>query len=149
MQDNVYPDTLRVDIGKSEYNVMYDVMLPIACQLLEKHWEFYPFGAAVDKDGKVLLKLSESIPERPDPETVARDLQNALKSDYDKREFRACAVCVNVTMIPPQREKRSDALQFTFDARDGKAVDLFVPYIVDNSRQIAFDRAIMSNCDPK
>lgn len=72
-----------------------------AKQMIQKHGEFYPFGAVITSGGQLTAVGAHTGEEPPDTVALLLLLWRTLQSQYQKREIVACAVAADVN-IPAQ-----------------------------------------------
>jgi hypothetical protein len=147
-------DLKKLDVGRSEYNVLLDGIFPVAQKLLLEHGEFYPFAGALSQEGKVLLKTTESDEEHPDPGRLHNELLATLRRDSPRKNFVAFVICVNVNIASSQQPEdvygEGDAIQFSFETANGEAIDLFLPYASPEDQSgLSYGRPILSKPNDK
>jgi hypothetical protein len=102
--------------------------IEFAKKMLQKHGEFYPFGASMGADGKITMDGAATGEEKP----PSQELLDLLTRSYAKRanngELRAAAVCAAVRVPPPGSAATADAIQVGLEHSNGEAVMVFLPY---------------------
>ena len=84
MQDDRPADRRQLDD-------LLEALLPFAHGLLDKHGEFFPFGAAMGRDGKVAMLAGDTGSEHPASNEVIDVIRRAMKSK--REEYLAVGVC--------------------------------------------------------
>ena len=56
--------------ARQDYNALLEMLMPFAEQMLKKHGEFFPFGAAVNTTGELLAAAGYDGTETPPSEDV-------------------------------------------------------------------------------
>jgi hypothetical protein len=103
-------------------------MLPFAEQMLEKDGTFHPF-AAVLVDTGTTEPITDVPDDRPDPSELLAHLRDAIRARSVQNDLRACALCADVKVVPPDREDTVDAVRVVLEhVADDEAVAVFRPY---------------------
>ena len=119
MQDDRPPDRRQLDD-------ILDALLPFAHQLLEKHGEFFPFGAAMGHDGKVSMLAGDTGTEHPPSDEVMALIREAMRRDRDK--YVAVGLCYDVGVRTSADAPPTDAICVSLEHEGGMAVDVVEPY---------------------
>jgi hypothetical protein len=114
--------------NEKEYNSLLDALLPFAEQMLNKHGEFLPFAAVVGADGAVALVAGDIGQEQPKSTELVEFLFAALRKQTAEQGCTAAGVCVDVKVLDPRSQQKTDAVHFVFEHRSGEALDVFFPY---------------------
>jgi len=67
--------------AKADFNALLESLMPFAEEMLKKHGEFFPFGAAVSTAGEVSGHATYDGNETPSPEEVIAGLVQAFQAD--------------------------------------------------------------------
>jgi hypothetical protein len=113
---------------RQDYAQLLNALLPFAQQMLEKHGEFHPFGAAMMANGEIVAAAGYDGTEHPSPEQIVSLLIDGFRSDAGKGKIRAAGLCVNASIQAIGNKKRSDAVQVSLDHSVGESMDLYLPY---------------------
>jgi hypothetical protein len=119
MQDRRPPDRRQLDD-------VLDALLPFAHQLLDKHGEFFPFGAAMGRDGKVSMVAGDTGTEHPPSDEVMELIREAMRRDRDK--YVAVGLCYDVRVRTSADAPLTDAICVSLEHEGGMAVDVVEPY---------------------
>ena len=119
MKDDRPPDRRQLDD-------LLEALLPFAHGLLDKHGEFFPFGAAMGRDGKVSMVAGDTGTEHPPSDEVMELIREALRRDRDK--YVAVGLCYDVRVRTSPDAPPTDAVCVSLEHRDGMAVDVVEPY---------------------
>ena len=119
MQDDRPPDRRQLDD-------LLDAMLPFAHQMLDKHGEFYPFGAAMRRDGTVNMVAGDAGSEHPPSDQMMDLLRRRMRSK--QQEYLAVGLCYDVRVRARAEGETTDAICVSLEHREGRAVDVFEPY---------------------
>jgi len=108
---------------------LLNALLPFAKQMLEKHGEFYPFSATMQRDGAIRLVngvIGDS--EHPRPTEIIAFLEAAFKKQPEQGEIKAAGICYDVRVIPPGKQDKTDAILASLEHIEGQAVSVYLPY---------------------
>ena len=101
--------------------MLLNLSLPFAQEMLDKHGEFFPYGAAVAASGdSKLVAGNPGEGEQPTSSGVLAQLVNGLRSQRDS--LRATAV------VSAVRTPDSDAVRVELEHREGLAMAVLLPY---------------------
>lgn len=118
------PDDRPLD--RRQLDDVLDALLPFAHSLLEKHGEFFPFGAATGREGKVSMVAADTGTEHPPSDEVMELIRTAMRRDSDK--YVAVGLCSDVRVRTSPDAPPTDAICVSLEHRDGMAVDVVEPY---------------------
>ena len=113
-------------LDRRQIDDVLDALLPFAHQLLDKHGEFFPFGAAMGRDGKIGMVAGDTGTEHPPSDEVMELIREAMRRDRDK--YVAVGLCYDVRVRTSAAAAPSDAICVSLEHRDGMAVDVVEPY---------------------
>ena len=112
-----------------DFETLLNELLPFAQQTLDKQGGFYPFGAAMDRDGKVNYVMAQPDDnENPAPQDVIDLLVDGFRDRVPKDGLKAIGICFDGRVVPPRESTKSDAISFRFEHMSGEAVRVFLPY---------------------
>ena len=114
--------------ARQDYDQLLNALLPFAQQMLEKHGEFHPFGAAMMAGGEIVAAAGYDGTEHPSPEQIVSLLIDGFKADAGKGKIRAAGICINASIQAIDSKKRLDAVQVSLDHTVGEPMDLYLPY---------------------
>jgi hypothetical protein len=118
-------------------NQLLNACLPFARQMIEKHGEFFPFGASLEPDGAVNMVAAGTHEQVPASQQLIEELTGAFRTRAQRSEIRAAAICANIEMKTPER--RSDAIQVTIEHVGADPVRVFMSYRNAPSSGYEFD----------
>jgi len=113
-------------LDRRQLDDLLDALLPFAHQLLDKHGEFFPFGGAMGRDGKVTMVAGDTGTEHPPSDEVMELIREAMRRDRDK--YVAVGLCYEVRVRTSPDAPPTDATCVSLEHRSGLAVDVFEPY---------------------
>lgn len=107
---------------------LLNALIPFAQQMLAKHGEFFPFGAAMSADGTVESQAAYTGNEQPPSQQLIDMLAQGFREDANSGRIRAAAICYDVRTIPPGQTKKTDAICVSAEHQNGEAANVFLPY---------------------
>ena len=107
---------------------LLNAQLPFAQQMLAKHGEFYPFGAAMTTAGEITAEAAYDGTERPPSQQLIDMMTQAFRQRAAAGQIRAAAICYDIRTIPPGETEKTDAICVGLEHQNGEAVDVCVPY---------------------
>src|SRR4030042_4581679 len=93
-----------------DFDKLFQILLPFAQHMINKHGEFYPFGATMDMKGEVAVASSYTDSEKPEWQECSDLLIGGFRSQAKEGKIRACGICYNVRTIPPGHTEKLDAI---------------------------------------
>jgi hypothetical protein len=120
--------------------------IELAQRLLEEHGEFYPFGHAIQADGRLELVSSfvEADDDRPDSAELLDLLCDGLAEMAKDGRIRASAVCADVRVRRSGESEARDAIQVAVEHRDADPVAVLMPYVKKRLGGFEFDELTAS-----
>jgi hypothetical protein len=125
-------------MARPDLNSLFGAMLPFAQEMLAKHGEFYPFGAAMNPAGELSLTTADTGQERPGSRELVEFLAGAFRAQAAKNELRAAGICLDVRTIVPGETEKTDAICARLRHSDGESIDVFLPYKKDEAGEITY-----------
>jgi hypothetical protein len=119
---------------RDECEYLMNSVLPFAEQMLLKHGEFYPYGAALTADGKVAGVGVYDGREHPPSNDVITLLKEAFIQGAKSGEYTATALIYDVRVILPSSGKKSDAIAISLNHQDGYSLIVMLPYEIKQGR---------------
>lgn len=113
---------------KEEVESLLNEGFPFAQQQLAEHGEFYPFAFALTTEGKAAAVGAHTGEERPDSAAVLSFLVKGLRKAARDGQYRAVALFVDVRVVGPGGDGKTDAVQAGLEHESGYCVDVFLPY---------------------
>lgn len=106
-----------------------NAVLPLAEKMLKQYGEFYPYGGYIKEDG-ALVEVGTQDPDSDHPRSkdLIYLLRSSLREIASSTHCRAVAIVVDVTVIPPTTDRKSDAIQVCLEHVDGYSAEVFFPY---------------------
>ena len=129
------------DRQKRELDEMLSAVMPFAKQMLEKHGEFYPYGASMSTEGKISSVGGYTGSEHPKSTELIDMLKSAFRRDANAGKIRACAVVYDIRVVPPGQTQRTDAVKVDLDHRDGASIVVVYPYVIAPDKSVAFGQS--------
>jgi hypothetical protein len=122
--------------AKAECEQLMNAALPFAQQMLERHGEFFPYGQAINSDGKVVSVAAHDEREHPPSEDVIRQLRQVFSAEAKSGKYKATALIYDVRVQLPTTGMKSDAIAVALDHRDNYSVVVFLPYRLEGSKLV-------------
>jgi len=121
----------RVSDAKTECETLMSSMLPFAEQMLIKHGEFFPFGGAMQNDGKIVSVSGYDGNEQPPSDHVIDLIKRGLLDGARKGKYRATALVCDVKVNLPATGEKSDLISVSLNHRDDYSVIVMFPYRIE------------------
>ena len=112
--------------ARDDFSALLDALMPFAEQMLKKHGEFFPFGAAVSIAGEVSAHATYDGNETPSSEEVIAGLVQAFQTEAGRGAIRASGICYDGRIV--QDGKKVDAVIINLEHVTGCASKACVPY---------------------
>ena len=122
--------------AKADCEIVMNFGLPLVEEILKRHGEFLPFGAAMRPSGEVIClgaydgrtypSLAGSFTE------LIGSLKEALVAGAQRQEYVATALFYEVGMTLPAGGERIDAVAVSLNHRDAYSVILLLPYKIED-----------------
>ena len=126
---------------KAHLESLIDSALPFAEQMLAKHQEFFPYGAKMLPDLKIVSVGGYTGEEHPKSVDVISLLQQAYIKEAKEKKIIASALVYDIRTIPPGATEKTDAVAIDLDHRDGFSVIMVYPYRLDENKKPVFGQA--------
>ncbi|NPC59398.1 hypothetical protein [Caenimonas soli] len=108
--------------------------LPLAEKMLREHGGFYPYGAALDRNGKVVPVSASDGKARPAPADLIRLLAAGFEEGAKKGKYQATALIYDARVLDPSSGVKSDAIAVALDHRENYSVVVYIPYRVESGK---------------
>ncbi|WP_174875594.1 hypothetical protein [Vogesella oryzae] len=133
-------------IPKTECENLMNAALPFAVQMLQKHGEFFPYGAALKTNGEIASVAGYDGREQPPSNDIIHMLKEGFVKGATSGEYRATALVYDVRVALPSTGTKSDAIAVSLNHRDNYSVNVFFPYQLTNG-QLSFGTAFEQEGD--
>lgn len=87
-----------LSIQNPDFKRLYDFLVPLAKQSLERVGGYYPFSATLSTAGEIVTSRTYDIATDPDPRDVVETILKSMRSDIQAGKIRAAAICTDVTL---------------------------------------------------
>jgi len=142
-------------MASPDLNKLFTAALSFAETMLAKEGEFIPFGVSMDNEGEVTLVSGDVGSEHPASKDVIQLLQSSFHDSAREDRIRAAGVCMDVRVVPPGEEKKTDAVCVRLAHISGEAVEVFVPYAEQSRHKYVYGNTfanqggefVLSGCD--
>jgi hypothetical protein len=105
---------------------------PFAEKMLIENGEFFPFGAAVDKNGKLLHVAGYNGDERALSADLIVIINDGFRQSVKSGDYIATALVYDVRIIPPGKNDKSDAVAIALDNPNDSLI-VYFPYLLKDS----------------
>src|SRR5689334_11672118 len=105
--------------AKADFNALLEALMPFSEEMLKKHGEFFPFGAAISTAGEVSGQATYDGNETPSTEEVIAGLVQAFQADARAGGIRATGICYDARIV--QDGKKVDAIIINLEHMSGCA----------------------------
>ena len=111
---------------QSDLDRLLNTVLPFADEMLRRHGEFYPYGAAITRAGEEQVFAADpGETEDPNPSEVLTSLVNGMSEESS--DLRAAALVSDVT------SNNADAIMVHLEHADSMAITVLLPYRFTNA----------------
>jgi hypothetical protein len=125
---------------KADCEIVMNFGLPLAEELLKRHGEFLPFGAAMRPNGEIVCLGAYDGREVPSLlgsfTELVRLLKDAFVAGARRQEYTATALFYEVGVTLPAGSERQDAVAVSLNHRDGYSVIVLLPYTMANGNVV-------------
>ena len=118
---------------KADVEELMNSMLPFGQQMLEKHGEFIPYGAAMTSANEIVSVAGYDGDEKPLSQDIIELLKEGFRSAAEKGEYIATALFFDVRVTLPGSNEKSDAIAVALDHKENYSVIVLFPYQLVNS----------------
>jgi hypothetical protein len=124
-------------VAHADLDLLFDHLINLAKKFLNSQRGFYPFGAMVKTGGDIQYVAARDDtapdPDKPDSKVLLRLLRKTFHSEVQMRTIRAFGICVDVFVTDFKTGEKSDAIQCSFEHRDGDSMNVFIKYSRDEA----------------
>ncbi|MCY1416060.1 hypothetical protein D9M71_315610 [compost metagenome] len=119
-------------MASEDLNALFNEALGFAGYMLLAHGEFIPFGVSMSADGKIAQVAGDLGTENPKSAEMVEFLQYSFTQSASLGIIRAAGVCLDIYVVPPGQQQKTDAICTRLAHVSGETVEVFVPYSRDN-----------------
>ena len=106
---------------QSDLDRLLNTVLQFADEMLRRHGEFYPYGAAITREGEEQVFAADTTEaEDPNPSEVLTSLVNGMSAESN--DLRAAALVSDVT------SEKTEAVMVHLEHADSMAITVVLPY---------------------
>ncbi len=134
----------------SELDILLDSVLCTARRILRQQGYFYPFGAEMNSDGRVVHVDADdgSDFELPCPEEATESLMERFRHHATSGHIKAAATCVDTGTLQ-QRRGGSSAIQVLLEHESGASIRVDQRYRKRFLRSPRYDEALSTPSTPR
>lgn len=118
------------DAEPQPWDDLVDALLDVACEMIETHGGFAPFGGGILMNGETVH--FQCNPEDSEPEDDLADLAEALRNP----DFATGVILMDTRVVPPGATAVSDAIWIIVENLGGPAIHVFWPYTTDGGFEL-------------
>jgi hypothetical protein len=123
--------------SKQEAEKLMNTILPLAERMLREYGEFYPYGAYMKPDGTVVeLGATDPDTDHPKSKDLIYVLRSSLQDIARRKECKAVAIVLDVTVALPNSNRKSDAIQVSVEHADHYSAEVFFPYQLNENELV-------------
>ena len=126
-------------VHEQELNSLVSALLPFAQEMLREHGAFLPFGGMSSVGRGVTLVACDLGQQDATVPELAEFMSASLRSHAQNGACEAAAYCVDVRVVDPRNDAKTDAVQLVFEHRSGEALNVIFPYRKDAAGVYTFD----------
>lgn len=120
---------------KEECEELLNALLPFAVNRLKKYGEFYPFGAVMQNNNKIILTAVDADDSLPDLKEAINRLTKIHNDQAGKGEIKASGICWNAT-VSLENGKQTNAIIISLEHRENYSVLVGQPYRIGLFRKL-------------
>jgi hypothetical protein len=132
-----------------DLNTLLNELLPFADKTLVEHGEFYPFGASMSAAGEIKSVGASDGTDHAPSQSLIEVLICAFRSQAQKNEIRAAAICYDVRVVPPTGSDKTDAVCCSIEHQNGEAVNTYLPYHRSDNGDIEYGEMFAERRTPQ
>jgi hypothetical protein len=122
--------------AKADCEAVMNVALPFAEEMLQKHGEFFPFGATMNAKGEISHVGGYDGREHPPSADIIKLLKDGFRAGAKNGELKATALVYDVRVILPGSGEKSDAVAVSLNHRANYSVVVLFPYRIDGGKVV-------------
>jgi hypothetical protein len=113
-------------MSREQLDELLNTLIPFAQQQLERHGEFYPFGATMSHAGEVGFLAGYAEDEHPESQPLIDLLVDGLRSKRD--QYVATGICFDSRTEDPRTGEKTDAIAIDLEGVGDNPVTVYLPY---------------------
>jgi hypothetical protein len=125
-----------MNTAKTESQRLMNAAIPFAEQMLQKYGEFFPYGQALDANGKVVSVAASNGQEHPPSAEIIKLLKEGFVQGADAGKYKATALVYDVRVQLSADQAKSDAIAVSLNHKDNYSVVVFFPYKFDGKKLV-------------
>ena len=115
-------------MNRDDLDPLLNEALQVACHLLEKNGDFFPFGVVLRSDGGRRHVQGWTGDEQPEPQRVIALLLRGFRKGVESGDYRATALVKDVRVRDAQDGVTKDAVCVTLEHIEGTCINCYLPY---------------------
>lgn len=128
-------------MASEDLNALYNEARAFAEYMLLTHGEFIPFAVTMAPDGKIAQVAGDLGTEHPGSKDMVALLQASLCQSAKLGDLRAAGICMDMRIVPPGQQHKTDAMCTCLAHVSGEAFEVFVPYARNERGEFQFGQS--------
>ena len=115
---------------RSDADRVLNAGIALALDKLVGQGEFYPFGVALTREGRIQVLTANDGGARPDSNSFMQALEDELAEGARSGSFVAAAIVADFSFERPAAGGERDAIRVALESSEGDAVTAYLPYVL-------------------
>jgi hypothetical protein len=117
-------------MSRDDFAALSNVLLEHAKRAIIEDGALLPVGATVTEGGEVvpLARINSFDDEKDDVQSLVDEILRTFRTLAKEKKVRAVAWCVDMRVVPPGSQDKTDALMLFCESVDGAALVVMNPY---------------------
>jgi hypothetical protein len=120
------------EITKADFEAIWEWCSRFAREAISDFGELYPFAANINIYGELIPFAVDMEDKVPRANEIIDLLSTAAKNEAREERIRAFGICFDATVNLPGSSERRDAIVCRMEHRDGNAVEIVLPYVIED-----------------
>lgn len=122
----------------NDLQALAQFVLPLAEERLRTQRGFFPYGGILSPEGHIHAYSAHGDSEQPRSQLVIDRLTEAFQELGQTGKAKASVIVVDVVVVPPGTETKTDAVLLMLDHAEQGSVELYLPYCISETNHVAF-----------
>jgi len=125
-----------MNTSRAESQQLMNAALPFAEQMLERHGEFFPYGLALNTEGKIVSVAGHSEQQQPQPSEIIQIIKSGFIEGAKSGQYKATALVYDARVTLPSTGNKSDAIAISLNHKYDYSVIVHLPYKIEAGKVI-------------
>jgi len=125
-----------IPTAKEDAQSLVDELMPFAKQMLGQYREFLPYGGHMTLDGEIVHEGATTGEERSESKALIDILRNTHRDQAHENSIRAACIVYDMSIIPPNKTVKHDAITFELDHCDDYSGVAVFPYTITDAGDV-------------